>query len=133
MVPNEGRVYFALFGSDFDPDLLELGIRPTKTLRRGDPRPKHSSWILSTDTVVSDLVDVYALSTTLIESLIPHEARIVAAMKEHKLEAVLEVVLRISPDESVSTPAIGFDAPVVAFMSRVGGSIDVDTYRGVSE
>ena len=129
---NEGRVYFALFGPDFDPEHLDLGIRPTETRRRGNPRPKHSSWMLSTDKVVSDVVDVYSMSSALIESLIPYEARIVAAMKAHKLEAVLEVVLTISPDESVSTPAIGFDATVVSFMSRVGGSIDIDTYRGES-
>jgi len=132
-VPNEGRVYFALLGSDFDPELLDLGVRPTETRRRGNPRPKHSSWIFSTERVVADVVDIYSMSSAVIALLIPHEARIVAAMKAHKLEAVLEVVLTISPDQSVSTPAIGFDAPVVSFMSRVGGSIDVDTYRGVSQ
>jgi hypothetical protein len=129
-MPNEGRVYFALFGSDFDPDHLHLGISPTETRRRGNPRPKQSSWILSTDKVVSDVVDVYSMSSALIESLIPHEARIVEAVKAHKLEAILEVVLTISTDESVSTPAIGFDAKVVSFMSRIGGSIDIDTYLG---
>jgi hypothetical protein len=87
--------------------------------------------MLSTDKVVSELVDVYSMSAALIELLIPRESRITAAMKEHNLEAVLEVVLTISADETVSTPAIGFDAPVVAFMSRLGGSIDVDTYRSV--
>jgi hypothetical protein len=129
-VPNEGRVYFALIGSDFDPESLDLGIRPTKTRRRGDPYPKDSSWILSTDKVVSDVVDIYAMSSALIESLLPFEEKIVAAMTAHQLVAVLEVVLTISVDDSVSTPAIGFDTAVVSFIARVGGSIDIDTYRG---
>ena len=129
---NEGRVYFGLFGDDFDPDGLDLGIAPTKTQRRGNPIPKRSSWILSTDKVVSELVDVYSMSSSLVRSLLPCEARIIDAMKIHKLEAVLEVVLTISPNESLSTPAIGFDVEVVSFMSRVGGSIDIDTYRGES-
>ena len=131
-MPNQGRVYFGLFGSDFNPEALDLGIRPTETRRRGDPRPKLSSWILSTDKVVSDVVDIYSMSSALVASLTPHVENIVAAMKTHKLEAVLEVVLTISPDDSVSTPAIGFDAVVVAFVAKVGGSIDVDTYRGES-
>ena len=128
-MPNEGRVYFGLFGSDFDPESLDLGIRPTKTQRRRDPRPKHSSWILSTDKVVSNVVDIYSMSSALVQSLLPFEEKIVAAMKAHHLEAVLEVVLTISADDSISTPAIGFDSVVVSFVSRVGGSIDIDTYR----
>jgi hypothetical protein len=132
VVPNEGRVYFGLFGSDFDPEALDLGIAPTKTQRRGNPRPKLSSWILSTEKVVSDVVDVYSMSSALVVSLAPHAESIITAMKDHNLSAVLEVVLTISPDDSISTPAIGFDASVVNFMARVGGSIDVDTYRGAS-
>jgi Domain of unknown function (DUF4279) len=132
-MPNQGKVYFGLFGSAFDPDLLDLGIRPTGTQRRGNPRPKHSSWILSTDTAASELVDVYSMSAAVIELLMPHESRINAAKTMHNLEAVLQVVLTISADEAVSTPVIGFDAPVIAFMSRVGGSIDIDTYRGIRE
>ncbi len=131
-MPNEGRVYFGLFGSDFDPDALDLGIASTETRRRGDPRPKLSSWIFSSDKVVADLVDVYSMSAALVALLEPHAERIIAAMKAHELEAVLEVVLTISPDDSISTPAIGFDETVVSFMARVGGSIDVDTYRGES-
>jgi len=45
---------------------------------------------------------------------------------------VLEVVLRITLDETKSTPAIGFDSRVISFLNRVGASIDIDTYRGES-
>jgi hypothetical protein len=131
-VPNQGRVYFGLFGDNFDPDSLNIGVAPTETRRRGDPRPKYSSWILSGDKVVSDLIDVYAMSIAVVELLSPCEEKIVSAMTQHSLEAVLEVVLTISPDESVSTPVIGFDVGVISFLARVGASIDIDTYRGVS-
>jgi hypothetical protein len=46
------------------------------------------------------------------------------------LEAVLEVVLTITLDETKSTPAIGFDSRVISFLHEVGASIDIDTYRG---
>lgn len=42
---------------------------------------------------------------------------------------VLQVVLRISMDDTKPTPAIGFDAEVIEFLFSVGASIDVDTYR----
>ena len=132
LVLNEGRVYFGLFGDDFDPESLSLGISPTQTRLRGSPIPKYSSWMLSTEKIVAEVVDVYSLAASLVRLLLPYEANIIDAMKRHKLEAVLEVVLTISPDETLSTPAIGFDADVVSFMSRVGGSIDIDTYRGAS-
>ncbi|WP_220745276.1 DUF4279 domain-containing protein, partial [Shewanella colwelliana] len=54
MATNEGRVYFALDGDDFDPDVLTkfLGIEPTSIIRKGekipDRLPKSSSWELST-------------------------------------------------------------------------------------
>jgi hypothetical protein len=38
-------VYFGLFGDDFDPAALCIGVTPTKTRRKGDPTPKFSSWI----------------------------------------------------------------------------------------
>ena len=47
------------------------------------------------------------------------------------VEAVLEVVLWITMDETKSTPAIGFDADVLSFVVAVGATIDVDTYRNV--
>lgn len=44
------------------------------------------------------------------------------------LYAVLEVVLYISTDDAVSTPAIGFSNRVLAFLADVNASIDIDTY-----
>lgn len=70
------------------------------------------------------------MSSALIAKLEPHIDKIIEAMKEHSLEAVMEVVLTITPDETKSTPAIGFNSRVIAFLNRVGASIDVDTYRG---
>jgi hypothetical protein len=46
---------------------------------------------------------------------------------------VLEVVLTITPDDSVPTPAVGFDSTVISFLNEVGASIDVDIYYGVPD
>ena len=46
---NEGEVYFALYGNNFDPDEVtrRVGVEPTSVLRRGEPTPKHSWWMVS--------------------------------------------------------------------------------------
>lgn len=131
-MPNEGRVYFGLFGDDFDPESLSIGVAPTRTARKGSPIPKNSSWIFSSEKLQSELIDVYEMSSALIRALKPHAHKIREAMQAHHLEAVLEVVLTITPDDSVSTPAVGFDSTVISFLNEVGASIDVDIYRGES-
>ena len=131
-MPNEGEVYFGLFGDDFDPESLTIGVDPTRTRRKAEPIPKHSSWIFSSGKQRGEIIDVYKMASSVVSALRPHAERIVEAKRTHKLEAILEVVLTISADESTSTPAIGFDSDVIAFLNQVGASIDVDTYRGAS-
>jgi hypothetical protein len=128
---NEGEVYFGLFGDDFDPDEVTalVGIEPTKTARKGNPIPKQASWILSTGMIEDDVIDVYEMSSEIIEKLEPLKNQIIEVMKKYELEAVLEVVLKVTSDDSKSTPAIGFEANVIKFLSDVDAFIDVDTYR----
>lgn len=95
-MPNEGRVYFGLFGDDFDPESLSIGISPIKTARKGSPIPKQSSWIYSSERVQSDLIDVYEMSSALALALRPYAEQIREAMKKHNLEAVLEVVITMT-------------------------------------
>lgn len=131
-MPHEGKVYLDLFGRNFDPTKLDLSIAPTKITVEADPHPKYSAWIFSSERVVSDLIDIYAMSASVVAALKSHESAIMAAIKAHQLEAILEVVLTISPDDTLSMPAIGFDSEVLGFVNRLGGSIDVDTYRAAS-
>ena len=127
---NEAEVYFALFGGDFDPDAVtrRVGIEPTSTKRKSDPRPRHSIWLVSSGRVVSDIIDVYQMSSSVVSRLEPFADRISNTREELGLKAVLEVVLWISTDESKSTPALGFDSGVISFLQSVGATIDVDTY-----
>jgi hypothetical protein len=126
---NEGEVYFGLFG-DFDPSTLSLGIAPTRTRLKATPIPKHSQWIYSGGKVRGEVVDVYKMASSVVKVLEPHADKIIEAKNRLGLEAVLEVVLTISPDEQVSTPAIGFEPEVISFLNKVDASIDIDTYRG---
>jgi hypothetical protein len=128
---NEGEVYFALKADfDFDPAVItqRLGVEPTRILRKGDPRPKITSWILSSGKVVDEVVDVSALSSQLVTRLAPLSERIKQLITELDLSAVFQVVLHITVDDTKSTPAIGFDPETIKFLSNVGASIDVDTY-----
>ena len=129
---NEGEVYFGLFGDDFDPESLSIGIAPTRVRRKAHPTPKRSSWVYSTGRVRDDAIDVYEMASSLVATLEPHADRIVDAKRAYGLEAVLEVVLTITLDQTKSTPAIGFDSRVISFLNKVGASIDIDTYRGES-
>ena len=131
-MPNEGRVYFGLFGDDFDPESLAIGVSATKTARKATPFPKQSSWIYSSAKVQSDVIDVYKMSAAVVAALEPHAQKIREAIHRHNLKPVLEVVLTMTPDESISTPIVGFDQNVIAFLNSVGASIDIDIYRGES-
>ena len=128
---NEGRVYFALYGKDFDPDEVTrlVGIEPTATRRKADPKLKHSIWEVSSDHIKDDVIDIYEMSSALVARLKPCVEKIAGVKKQLGCEAVLEVVLWITTDGSKSTPAIGFDPEVISFLNAVGASIDVDTYR----
>ena len=128
---NEGEVYVRLQGENFNPaDVTALlGLEPTKTERKGDPIPRHTSWILSEGKLEADVIDVYEMSSALVRKLEPVAEHIVEAIRRYELEAVLQVVLWVTSDESKPTPAIGFEPNVISFLSTIGASIDVDTYR----
>lgn len=131
-VTNEAEVYFALYGTDFDPEeaTRRVGLEPTSIKRKGEPKTRrHSFWQVSSGRVEGDIIDVYEMSSTLVALLAPRAAEIASTRRELGLEAVLEVVLWISTDESKSTPAIGFDHEVISFLHAVGATIDIDTYR----
>jgi uncharacterized protein DUF4279 len=137
---NIGRVYLGLRGDDFDPHEVSavIGIEATQGRRKGaEPRrglslPKISSWDYSTEKV-QGIVDVYEMGSALVRELTPHIDGIIRAIKKFHLEATFQVILTVTPDESVSTPAIGFDRDVLEFIHKIGGTIDIDTYRGSIE
>lgn len=111
-----------------------IGLQPTSSWNRGEKNPergipKCSQWDYSSPLIVDEIVDIYDLSECLIERLEPFAERIKEAIKTWNLSAVLQVVLRISMDDRLSTPGIGFTPRVLAFVTGVGGSIDIDTYR----
>jgi hypothetical protein len=135
---NLGRVYFGLRGDFVPAELTEaIGIKPTSAKMAGEripgKVPKCSMWDYSTEQVEGEVVDVYDLSSKIIKDLAPYADRIAAEVRKRDLAAVLQVVLWISTDEDVSTPAIGFDAEVINFLHHVGGTIDIDTYRNTLE
>ena len=132
---NEGRVYFALDGDDFDPkDVTEfLGLKPTDIRRKGSKiigkGPKINSWELSTDHVVNEYIDVFELSTKLVNILKPKLDLIIEAKSKFNVEPRFQVVLTFSTNEEHSTPAIGFEAETIEFLGAIGAFVDVDTYK----
>jgi hypothetical protein len=133
---NEVEVYFALKGDDFDPDAFtkRSGLTPTEVCRKGEPgryveKYKFGQWKISTGRIANDLLLVDELAEQLIERIEGSVNYIASAVSEAGLYAVLEVVLYISMDETLSTPALGFTSRTIAFLHKVGAEIDVDIYR----
>jgi len=128
---NEAEVYFALDGEDFEPDevISFLGLEPTSVSVKGDPRPKHDSWKLSSGKVVSDYIDTYEMTTSLIEQLESKKELIIEAIKKYNVKPKLEIVLWFTCDENISTPAIGFEEATIKFLGDIGAYIDIDTYK----
>ncbi|WP_295750204.1 DUF4279 domain-containing protein [Undibacterium sp.] len=128
---NRGEVYFALRGDDFDPDEATkiIGIEPTSMRRKATPRPKFSEWKFSVGEIENDVIDVYEMSSDLVGKLKKCENNILVAINTLGLEATFQVVLWISTDDSISTPAIGFEPEVISFIHKIGASVDIDTYR----
>lgn len=133
---SNGKVYLGLYGDNFDPKEISalIGLTPTRSARRGErnavvPLPKESGWQFSLGEIEADVIDVYEMSNSLIEHLKPYESKIVEAVRAFELFAVLQVVLWIDQDQTVSMPAIGFKRPFLDFLTAVGATIDIDTYR----
>ncbi|MFC1833600.1 DUF4279 domain-containing protein [Thermodesulfobacteriota bacterium] len=135
---NSGRVYFGLRGNFTPAELTEaIGIQPTSAKMKGErvagKLPACSLWAYSSEETEGEIVDVYALSSKVVRALEPYADRIATEVQKRDLSAVLQVVLWISTDDEISTPVIGFETEVIAFLHQVGGTIDIDTYRNTPE
>ncbi len=134
MNKNEGQVYFAFDGKDFNPHEITnfLGIQPTKIRLKGElpsgKLPKYSSWILSTENIIDEYIDIFDMATALVKILKPKINMINDVRKKFNVTTRLEVVLSFSIDEGTSTPAIGFESETIDFLGKVGANIDIDTY-----
>ncbi len=135
---NEGRVYFALDGDDFDPDELTLflGIEPSYILRKGSRIPGRvpvkNSWSISTENIVNEYINIFEMSSSIIKIIKPFKGKILEAVDAFKLTPRFEVVLSISMSDEYSTPALGFEADDISFLGEIGAFIDIDTYRNES-
>ena len=132
---NEGRVYFALYGDDFDPDEMTeyLGIEPTSVEHKGsripEKFPRTNSWELSTSEVVSEYIDVFDMATEVVNQLKHKKNLIIKAKKKFKVSPKLAVVLMLSMNKDHSLPAIGFEVETIEFLGEIGDFIDIDTYK----
>jgi len=120
-----------LAGYHFNPDDITrlLGIEPTSVdasgAKSGLDSPVLSSWELSTETV-SDDVDVYKLTDTLIKQLEPVKEKILEVAKSHNLSPRIGVVLVLSVDKKESEPEVGFGGRTIRFLADIGAFINVE-------
>ena len=131
MASNTGRDYFALSGYHFNPDDITRlrGIEPTSVNAAGAnsslDKPVISSWELSTETV-TDEVDIYKLTDSLLKQLEPAKEKILQVIKSHNLSPRLGVVLVLSIDKDESCQDVGFGGRTTRFMADIGAFINVD-------
>lgn len=131
MASNKARAHFTLAGYHFNPDDITrlIGLEPTSIDASGAhsnlDKPVLSSWELSTETV-SDDIDVYKLTESLIKQVEPAKEKILQVIKSHNLSPRIEVVLILSVDKDESEPEVGFGARTIKFLSEIGAFINVD-------
>ncbi|MDJ0579492.1 DUF4279 domain-containing protein [Crocosphaera sp.] len=137
MDTNECYVYFALDGEDFEPnDVTDyLNIEPTSVRRKGERLPgripRYSSWVLSTQKIINEIIDVDEMASELIKILEPKTNQINEIAEKLNLATRLEVVLWITTDDTQTTPMISFNVNSINFLSNVNAyiDIDIDIYR----
>ena len=131
MASNTGRAYFGLSGYHFNPDDITriTGLEPTSVNNAGMTgsldKPVISSWELSTDMVTED-VDVYALTEIIFKQLEPAKEKILQIITSHNLSPRLGVELVLSIDKDESVPDVGFGGRTTRFMADIGAFINVD-------
>ena len=135
MKTNEGRVYFAFDGDDFDPNEVTrfLGIEPTLVKCKGESVSgrimKDSSWQFSTNNIVNEYINIFDMTQSIIDKLKPKKDLINQAKSRFNISPRLEVVLWFSMNDNCSTPAIGFEVDTIKFLGEIGAFIDIDTYK----
>jgi hypothetical protein len=133
LATNKARAHFTLSGYHFDPDDITrlLGIEPSSVdasgARSGLDKPVISSWELSTETMTDD-IDVYKLTETLIKKIEPAKEKILQVIKSHNLSPRIGVELVLSVDKGGTCQDVGFGARTIRFLADIGAFINVD-YR----
>jgi len=131
LASNKARVHFTLGGYHFNPDDVTriLGIEPTSTdasgLRGTLDKPVLSFWELSTETVTDD-IDVYKITETLVKKIEPAKEKILEVIKNLNLSPRIELKLTLSIDKDESVPDVGFGARTIKFLAEIGAFINVD-------
>jgi len=131
LASNKGRAFFALSGYHFNPDDITrlIGIEPTSINAAGAysslDKPVISSWELSTE-MVTDEVDIYKLTDSLLKQLEPAKEKILQVIKSHNLSPRLGVVLVLSIDKDETCPDVGFGGRLTRFLADIGAFINID-------
>ena len=131
MASNKARVHFTLGGYHFNPDDVTriTGLEPTSTdasgMRGSLDKPALSFWEFSTETVTDD-IDVYKLTDSLVKQIEPAKEKILQVIKSHNLSPRIELVLTLSTDKDETVPDVGFGARTIKFLAEIGAFINVD-------
>jgi len=126
---NEGRVYFSLDGDVYDLEEVTsiIGLQPTETKVKGsrvpETYPAMTTWQVSSEKVISESVDIYEMTASIIRLLEPRKTAILEVINAGAYTHT-SIAIR-----DLSTPILGFDSATLKFLAEVGACIDIDTYK----
>jgi hypothetical protein len=122
---NECKMYFEVSGNKFNfTNFISIDSSDLYIINENT-----DSWSISSTLIKSEVIDIYDMCDSLINQLLPYENKLADVIQANNLISKLEIVLWISTDSSISTPAIGFNSESINFFSKMGSFIDIDTYK----
>ena len=127
------RTYFLVVG-EFDPKAFcrELGITPTRTVRRGEPQGARGI-PAAHDRVEIGYNDRYRVNVNemirkTLSELAGKTDLLAELRRRYDLTYFLEIVPEIASGSDEPTPILSLDEDIVEFLARTGARHDLDYY-----
>lgn len=123
-------IEFRIMGNEFNIDDVtrELNILPTDFWEKGERRGNgkkytYTSWNYRIGS--KETLDIGCQILKIEKLFFPKEEILCELRKKYDLKYGLDIIIIV---ENNVVPAIYFEIPIIEFLSKIGGEIDIDTY-----
>lgn len=127
------RVGFLISGHGLEPEEVtaRLGLQPTATWRRGQPRMAVSArthdsdgWVIRTD--YEDSLDLLSHVRRILDLVHPRAEAVRQICESGEVSSELECVVRITGNEVQTPPIVFFDGDTIRQLADLKADLDID-------